>query len=68
MTKKGIQKDIKWSLEEEVDRLRDTLEEYYDIIEQIVDAYESIDTDLEELDLIDLAEALERAKEHYHGA
>ncbi len=56
-----------WDLEEEVERLRDTVEEYYELLEQIVDAYESSTIDLEELEETDLAEALERAKEHYHN-
>ena len=56
-----------WDLEEEVERLRDTVEEYYELLEQIVDAYESSAIDLEELEETDLAEALERAKEYYHS-
>ena len=56
-----------WDLEDEVERLRDTVEEYYELLEQIVDAYESMDIDLEELDAIDLADALEKAKEYYNS-
>ena len=56
-----------WDLEEEVERLRDTVEEYYELLEQIVDAYESSAVDLEELEEADLAEALEKAKDYYHS-
>ena len=59
--------NVQWDLEEEVERLRDTMEEYYDLLEQVVDAYESMSIDLEELDEIDLAEALERAREYYNS-
>ena len=41
-----------WDLEDEVERLRDTVEEYYELLEQIVDAYESMDIDLEEFSVI----------------
>ena len=53
-----------WDLEDEVERLRETVEEYYELLEQIVDAYESMEADLEELDEVDLADALEKAKEY----
>ena len=56
-----------WDLEDEVERLRETVEEYYELLEQIVDAYESMETDLEELDEVDLADALEKAKEYYNS-
>ena len=56
-----------WDLEEEVERLRDTVEEYYELLEQIVDAYESTAIDLEELDEVDLAEALEKIKDYYYN-
>jgi hypothetical protein len=56
-----------WDLEEEVERLRDTLEEYRELLEQVVDAYESMNIDLEELDEIDLADALEKIREYYQN-
>tara|TARA_Y100000590_G_C15613280_1_gene974702 strand:+ start:91 stop:309 length:219 start_codon:yes stop_codon:yes gene_type:complete len=61
------EKNANWTLEEEIDNLRDTLEEYYDIMEEIIEAYESISVDLNELEEIDLEEALERLRKYYHG-
>jgi hypothetical protein len=60
-------KNVQWDLEEEVERLRDVVEEHYELLERIVDAYESANIDLEELDEVDLADALEKAREYYNS-
>ena len=59
--------NVSWDLEEEVERLRETLENYRDLLEGIVDAYEYSSFDLEELDEIDLADALDKARDYYQN-
>lgn len=60
-------KSLNWTIEEEFDKLRETVDEYYDMIEELVEAYDSISVDLEDMEEIDLYEALERIRKYYEG-
>jgi len=61
-------KTSNWSIEEEFDKLQETADKYYDMIEELVEAYDSVSVDLEELEELDLFEALERIKRYYEGS
>ena len=52
---------------EEYERMKETLSELNDLLEQLVSAYESASIDLVEEGEIDLDEALESASKVYHG-
>ena len=67
MSSTRSKKTSNWSLEEEFDNLQELADKYYDMIEELVEAYESIAIDLEEHEEHDLFEALERIKNHYEG-
>ena len=52
---------------EEYERMKETLSELNDLLEQLVSAYESAGIDLVQEGEIDLDEALESASKIYHG-
>ena len=52
---------------EEDERMKETLSELNDLLEQLVSAYESAGIDLVQEGEIDLDEALESASKIYHG-